>query len=365
MSLDMPRKLPPFVVRERSRHGKVIFYFRRGKGQRVRLPDDLQSKEFEAAYEATLSGKAGYAKRSSETASGTLQWLVERYMESGRWAGLSVATRKQQGLFFKDAIEKAKNPPYRGITRKTMQSAMDARRSTPALANNFMKAMRGLFKWAVKNEFMDTDPTAGIDRFSYKTDGFAVWTIEDAVQFCDRWPVGTKPRLAFELFLASGLRRGDVFMVGPQHLRNGTLHFRASKNRHVISVAVPRFLLATIAATPTGDMAFLTKNNGEPFSTKESFGNWFSARCRDAGLVGKSAHGIRKLSATTAANAGSTTHELMAHFGWSTPAQAEVYTRGADRERLGIRSSERVADHFENVIPRTSQSGCGEKAKKA
>lgn len=55
----MPRKLPPFVVCERSRHGKMVFYFRRGKGARVRLPD-LRSHDFHAAYGALLSGGVPY-----------------------------------------------------------------------------------------------------------------------------------------------------------------------------------------------------------------------------------------------------------------------------------------------------------------
>ena len=111
---------------------------------------------------------------------------------------------------------------------------------------------------------------------------------------------------------------------------------------------------AALAATPTGDMAFMTREDGRPFTSKESFGNWFSARCREAGLArGKSAHGIRKLAATLAANAGSSTHQLMSHFGWQTTQQAEIYTRGADRERLGLESSARLADEIGNIKPRT------------
>lgn len=365
MRPDMPRKLPPYVTRERSRHGRVMLYFRRGKGPRIRLPDDMQSPEFAEAYDAALSGKAGYVQRVKQTPSGSLQWLVERYMESAAWASLSAATRKQRGLIFKEAIRRAKNPPFAGITQRTIEAAMDARKDTPAQANNFLKAMNGLFKWALRNKHVSINPCAGVERIRYRSAGFTPWTEEDAQRFCEYWPVGTKPRLAFELFLASGLRRGDVHKVGPQHIRGDVLHYRASKNGHLITIRLPQFLLDTIAATPIGDMAFMVKDNGEPFSSKESFGNWFGARCREAGLEkGKSAHGIRKLAATLAADAGGTTHELMAHFGWSSAAQAEVYTKGADRQRLGLRSSERIAGHLENITPRTYVSGFGENAKK-
>ncbi|WP_338690171.1 tyrosine-type recombinase/integrase [Bradyrhizobium sp. 26S5] len=69
-----------------------------------------------------------------------------------------------------------------------------------------------------------------------------------------------------------------------------------------------------------------------PF-TKESFGNAFSEAARQCG-INKSAHGVRKIAATIAAENGATAHQLMAIFGWTNIRQAEVYTREAERARL-------------------------------
>lgn len=191
----------------------------------------------------------------------------------------------RRGWFFKRAIKEAENPPYAGITRQTIEKSMDVRKGTPALANNWLKTMRGFFDWSVKNEHMDTDPTIGVDRFKYRTDGFRVWDESDVRAFCERWPIGTKPRLALVLILVSGLRRSDVHRVGPQHVRGNVLTIRAQKPpHHQITVTLSQSALGVIEATPIGDMAFLTKENGKPFASKESFGNWFSARCREAGL---------------------------------------------------------------------------------
>jgi hypothetical protein len=51
---------------------------------------------------------------------------------------------------------------------------------------------------------------------------------------------------------------------------------------------------------PRGDLAFIVGKNGKPL-TKESFGNEFKTACRQAGVPG-SAHGVRKIAATRAAN---------------------------------------------------------------
>ena len=55
--------------------------------------------------------------------------------------------------------------------------------------------------------------------------------------------------------------------------------------------------------------------------------------CNAAG-VAKSAHGVRKIGATRAANNGATVAELEAIFGWSGGGMASLYTRAADRARL-------------------------------
>src|SRR5262249_34947721 len=92
-------------------------------------------------------------------------------------------------------------------------------------------------------------------------------------------------------------------------------------------------LQETIDAGPTGDLAFICGANGKPM-TKESFGNAFAEACRKAG-VQKSAHGLRKLAATTASMNGASVRVLNALFGWSGATMAMHYTKNADNARLG------------------------------
>lgn len=355
MTEGMPRKLPLHVSREKTRHGKWVFYFRIGKGERTRLPE-YGTPEFQAAYMAALTGIPQPAVKAT-TDTKSLKWLVERYMESAKWAGLSVATRKQQGLFFKSATDKSGNADYRAITRKDIAKAIDKRKDTPFLANNFLKAMRGLFQWALVNDHVSVDPTVGVERVKAKSDGFPAWDVEDVAKFCTVYQIGTKPRLAFELLLQTGLRRSDICRAGRQHMNGNILTIRTVKTKTVVTAEFPDELMNVIAKTQTGDMAFIVGERGNPF-TVESFGNWFGEKCRAAGVV-KSAHGIRKLSATLAANGGSTTHELMAQFGWSTTQQAEVYTKGADRVRLGVRTSRVIAEQIEATKPAPTFPGSG------
>src|SRR5262249_21323357 len=94
--------------------------------------------------------------------------------------------------------------------------------ATPAQARNFLAAMRGLFRWAVKAKLVESDPTAGVDNPPRpKTDGFPVWTDGDIAAYEARWPIGTRQRVWLDVLVYTGLRRGDAVRFGRQHIRNG------------------------------------------------------------------------------------------------------------------------------------------------
>lgn len=167
-----------------------------------------------------------------------------------------------------------------------------------------------------------------------KSDGFVPWTENNVEAYQRKWPIGTRQRVWLDVLLYTGLRRGDAVVIGKQYVREGVATIKTEKERREIEVTIPVLdvLQRTLDAGPTGDLAWICGARGEPFA-KESFGNEFSAAARAAG-VQKSAHGVRKIAATTAANNGATVHELEAIFGWVGGNMASLYTRKADRVRL-------------------------------
>lgn len=82
MQPDMPRPLPPYVQVHRRASGEVVYYFRRDRGHRVRLPAPTAS-DFEAAYAACLAGSTERKSPPSRAPKGTLRWLVEQWQRSG------------------------------------------------------------------------------------------------------------------------------------------------------------------------------------------------------------------------------------------------------------------------------------------
>lgn len=195
--------------------------------------------------------------------------------------------------------------------------------------------MRGLFRWAREAGFVKTDPTAGVTNLARKKgEGFIPWTEEDAASYEARWPLGTRQRVWLDVLLYTGLRRGDAVRLGRQHVRNGVATLKTEKSGFTVEVNLPLLpiLQQTLEAGPCGDLTFICGANGRPL-TKESFGNEFKGACKAAGVPG-SAHGVRKIAATRAADNGATEAQLMAIFGWTDPKMAAHYTRAANRKRL-------------------------------
>ena len=329
----MPRNRPPYLQKEINRHGKVVWYVRKKPNPRIRIRGEYGSEEFMQAYSAAVNGQEMPTKIS--TSSNSLRWLIEQYMRSSEWSSLSQATRKQKENIFLHIIEKAGDKPYRAVTRKVVIASRDERSATPGQAANFLKTLRGLFRWAVDSEYVAVNPCDGVKPPKLKnTKGFEAWTEEDINRYELYWPEGTKERVWLHVLLYTGLRRGDAVRLGKPNITDGVATIKTEKSGFRTEVTLPILpvLQQTLDAGPTGETTFICGEQGQSL-TKETFGNYFREACNKAGIK-KSAHGVRKISATRAANAGATVAQLKSLFGWEADNMAAHYTKTADRRRL-------------------------------
>ena len=361
----MPRPRPPHLHTELTRHGKRVWYVRIGKGPRTRLKAAYGTPQFTAEYDAAMAGKPLTGAASPSKAS--LQWLWDSYRETGDWTSLAFSTRRQRENIMLRVLKASGTKSYVAIGPQNIQDGLDKRSQTPAAARNFLDTMKGLFRWARKRKHIKTDPTADAliePPKKRKGAGFPAWTREDIEAYRRRWPLGTRQYVWLDVLLYTGPRRGDAAMIGRQHekdVRNEdgsvsrVVQFRTEKSGQMVTVTIPilAVLRRTLEVGPTGDLTWICGARGRPFR-KESFGNEFAQAARQAG-VKKSAHGVRKIAATIAAENGATVHELMALFGWTTIQQAEVYTRDAERARLSSGAAHKL-DETGTSIPAPSLS---------
>ena len=329
----MSRPRPPHLQRHKTRHGSFVWYYQIGHGPLVRIRAEFGTREFDEEYRSVAAAYSPFRAIRATIGTLGLAWLL--YKQSGAWKGLTKATQRQRENIMKHVLEESSHVALTEVTPEVIHEGIERRMDTPFQAKNWLQTMNQLFEFLVKDRKLKLNPAAGQSVKKPKTKGFLEWSEDDILKYETRWPRGTRERVMLDVYMYTGLRRGDAARVGKQHVSNGVIKISTEKSQGQTTVHLPILqpLKQTLDAGPVGDLAFIVTPTGKPY-VKESLGAAFKAACLAAGIPDKSAHGLRKAAATRAADNGATAHELMAIFGWIDIKEAEIYTRAADRKRL-------------------------------
>lgn len=323
------------VHRFKDRHGHFRHYFRRPGSPRAVLPGLPGSAEFMAAYQAAATGKPAPIG-AERTKPGTVSALAVAYYRSAEFVQLATVTKAT----YRNVLERFRaehgDKPIALLKREHVLKFMDAKADTPAAANALLKMLRILMRFALDRGMRGDDPTAGVRRVRYTSEGFRQWSEDDIATFTAHWPTGSRERLALALLLYTGQRPGDVSRMGRQHVQDGALSVVQQKTGTRLAIPLHAALQAELATVPAGRLAFLVTKAGEPF-TPAGFGNWFGACARAAEVSdGRTAHGLRKAAARRLAEAGCTAHQIASITGHRTLREIERYTRAVDQQRLAV-----------------------------
>jgi integrase len=328
------------LVEDRDRHGNVRIYVRVPGRRKVRIRAPFGTDEFVAAYNAAVSDHVTAPRQAREAQAGSFRHLCVLYYGSTTFKRLDGATQSWRRRALDAMCEKHADKPVARMEARHVRMLRDERADQLGAANQRLKALKALFAWACeeKPEIVHNNPTMGVRKIKYATDGHHSWTTEEIAQYRQRHPLGSRARLALDLLLYTGGRREDAVRLGPQHMRNGRVKFRQAKNEHrnPIDIDIPLHpeLEASIAGAPSsGHLTYLVTEFGRPF-TPAGFGNWFRDQCDQANLHHCSAHGLRKATAVALAEAGATAHEIAAVTGHMSLEEIERYARAARKKKL-------------------------------
>jgi len=321
-----------FVRATTKRSGLRFVYYVRPGYKRVRLPDLPENDPaFIAAYaEAAQGGEKAPSKRAA--GEGTIVALCASYRRSVAFRGLRASTRQMRARIIDKIAVKAGTALVADLAPRHIRK--DIADLTPHSANNRLKIWRALMKHAVEIGQIETNPARDVGRHRIEGGGIHCWTDDEIALYRTHHPSGTKARLAFEVALWTGARRGDLVLLGRQHISGGSLTYVSSKTRVEVCIPVTEEARAEIDRVPKTQMLFLVTARGKGHSDK-AFSAWFGDRCREARLPDRcSVHGLRKARARLMAEAGKTTHAIAAWGGWKTLAEVQHYTEAVNRRAL-------------------------------
>ena len=340
-----------YLYEDRDRHGNIRCYFRKRGMPKIRLRGMPGTPEFMAAYQAAASGDTattGEINRRQQyqhNPVGSFGHTCLAYYASAEFKSLDEKTQHWRRACLDKVCEKIGRHPIALMQRKHIRALRDELGATPAAAHQRLRALKALFKWAVDAEIAPSNPTRDIKKAGPPSKRHHSWTAAEIKAFEQRHPIGSKARLAMALILFTACRREDAIRFGPQHIKDGWLHYTQAKNEHrnpnPMEVEVVPELARIIAATPSGHLTFLVDERGTPYSA-EHFGKMMRKWCDEAGLPHCSAHGLRYAITTALANAQATTQEIMAITGHRSLAEAERYTKAANKRLLAASGMAKV-----------------------
>ena len=348
----MKRKLPVNVTSFFDRHGKERFRFRT-KGQKpAYLRGPLNSPEFKEDLKAARNAEPLKLERGNE---GTVNDLVARYYGSATFQKAGPARQKvARGIiesfrseFGSDLVANFTFEHIEAILLGRAQKRKEGKRVVggPVAAQNLHKQLKRLFKHALKAKMIAINPAMEADTIvAPKTGGRHPWSEGNIAAYRQRHALGTKARLAMEIFLWTGLRLADGAQFGRRHIVGGQIVYKQAKTGKVLILPAAPQLLAAIRATPmTGIETYLVTDYGKPYSAN-GLGNKMREWCDEAGLPQCSAHGLRKALARRAADQGATQQQLKAVGTWSNDAEVATYVADADQAKLAAAALAKVIE---------------------
>jgi integrase len=361
----MPRKVPPHVERWRDRHGKLRTYGRPNrKGPRIPLPD-IGTQEFKETYAKMLAGQLA-SIRATRTlpAKGTIAALIISYMRSASYVGLRDTTKAGYASRIETLRTKHGHRSVAGLTRERINNGILASYADrPGAKLSMLKMLRVLVRHAIDIGWLQNDPSLGIKR--PKTQEIRSWSDAEIATFENRWPLGTKQRLAFELMLHTGQRRSDVHRMTWTDVTESTIRVVQQKTGHKLTIPLHQRLRETLVLAERNrkHVTIITTEYGSPF-TVDGFSQWFRNAITKAGLpLDCQPHGLRKAAGRRLAEAGCTAHEIMAVLGHKTLTEAERYTRQADQMRLATTAIAKLQGRTTNSHAQTYSDGLGKSPK--
>jgi len=300
----------------------------------------------------------------------SLEWLICEYRKGDDWKRLGEGTQTQKNNRFAQYIPRFGHLPVDMLDRVGVRKIRDEKEHAPAAANQRLKDLKAVFNWAKHEEIVASNPVLDVEKLAVKkkadgTKGHRTWTKGEVARFLDCYPLGTKAHLAMCVFIYTGTRVSDACRLGPGNVEDGTITFVEAKNAGKVNkegetnakvTRIPMLeplrqsLEAYNATQKVIGMTWIAHSSGRPYNAK-TLSSWFIDQVKAAGFdSGLTPHGIRKRAATYIADAGATSKQLMAVFGWKKSEQAEVYTAAAEAKLLAKEGLEKLKVTTENLV---------------
>ena len=307
-------------------------YFRKGN-TRGPLPGAVGSKEFMQAYAAYLGGEKVEAPKTVLTDEGSFGRLVTAFYQSREYRDSLKPSSQRTYRKVLDPLTETHGHRDANIPHQFAAKLIhDIGTKRPAMANLTRAILQKVYRVGLREGLCSANPFLGIE--AYKVGSHHSWTEGELRQFEERWPVGTRERLAYALLLHTAQRVGDVAKMRRHDIVDGELHVIQEKTGAELYLPVVPELEQAMRGYPARGMTLIGTETGAPL-TAATLSLLMRKAIREAGLPGKcKSHGLRKSALRRLAEEGKTEKQIASVSGHRSLREIARYTAAADQRRL-------------------------------
>jgi integrase len=325
----------PKYVRPKTAKGKLYYYFDAGKdgeGKRVliKLPD-IRHPGFGGALARANATRTNQKNRQGIL---TLDGLIRSYEKSPEFDMLAESSKRSYARYLAVANKRMRDKsgnsaPARSIQKSDVIDLRDQLAIKKGAANQTVRAIGALYKWAVDNEKADKNPATGVMLF--KASDHQPWP-EDLLEEALLDPqIG----MAVALFYFTGQRINEVVKMTWSDIHSNYMDVFVQKTKSECKVAILpelRVMLDRERKRSGSAVTVLTNANGEPWTQsglRQKLQAWALARGHKV-----VPHGLRKNAVNSLFEAGCTAAEVSGITDQSI-AMLEHYAKGRNKLKLG------------------------------
>ena len=340
-----------YSKRAKLKSGQVVEYFyHRATG--TRLPGDPTSLEFRIALD-----KLNRAPLGDIPADRTFGHLVREYRQSTKYADISAATRSEYDRHLRYVEPVMRDWAVKDIRQAHIEKIMQKFLTKPTLRVAIKRTLSVLLSYAVRPlGWIDINPCFGMESARMRKQkelGQRPYEEEEIRKFRRANPYGLRARLAFEIALAGGFRRGDLTRIRADDIKEGVIHMFTNKaGTEVIVLVNDHIRLAWEAwedarrkkGWPPSKYAICSEDGGQLH--KRTLSKDISEACARAKFEpDRRLHALRYTAAVRLRETGHNLEDIADHVGHRMLSMAEKYVakkRAAERRK-------QVLDQFDRA----------------
>lgn len=257
----------------------------------------------------------------------TVGKVIVSYKRSPAFTKLAAGTRRQYDGLLR-LLAPLSDVPIADVKRRHIRAIRDELADTPGKANNFVRTARALFSFALEDDLIDFNPLLRMK--ALPTGEHEFWEDHHVAALAS---LPERFRRAAVLALYTGQRASDTVRMTWADFDGEGVRVVQEKTGARLWIPCHSALRAELSAWAREAVTILTTMDGRPWTSAASFCSSFSLAVKDVpALRGCVYHGLRKTAAARLAEAGCSTHEIMAITGHASIAMIQHYTKGAQQK---------------------------------